>query len=62
MSHKDLWNMIVFSREHFPADSLLHDLDVMALCAFMFLGLIAWIAIQEWLFCRQSKQKDDHRV
>lgn len=57
MSHKDVWNMIVNSREYFPREHLLHDLDVMVLCTFMFLCLIGWIGFLEWWYCKDATQE-----
>lgn len=57
MSHREIWNTIVRSRDIWPDDHPMHDLDVIVLGVFLFTCLIAWLAITEWMKNRRIKLK-----
>lgn len=58
MSHKQLWNALVHSRETWPFGHPLHDLDVMVLGVFLFMCFILWVIALEWGFCRWDKRME----
>jgi|GEM_PF-6062811 len=55
LSHKDVWNAVVHSRETWPFGHPLHELDVMVLGIFLFVCFMTWVMALEWKFGRWSR-------
>lgn len=48
MSHKEVWNAIIHSREIWPPGDFLHYLDVMMLAATVFYFFMWYVLFLEW--------------
>jgi hypothetical protein len=56
MSHKEIWNMIIHSRDVWPMEHLFHNLDIMLYAVLASLIGLAIIGYHEWKFCRGCRE------